>query len=234
MPMSTSRHNTATNLRLAILLFLLGFTSGFTSTKTGGVASLKRVVQKPLKSSSAESSGVADSVGSIDDATRILQEWDRYQTASKVDTGSGEMEESRSVLPGAVQILNRAAASERFEDSVKGQCMLGICASSGPEGLATLKSWVTALELPRGLLHGMDKDGVPIDMQEAVYIKYNSGGALTFADIRRSGIGFDALWKPGDAMLESYDGDYRGVYYQVVLSDGVFRQFLLPLNTFDT
>jgi len=45
-------------------------------------------------------------------------------------------------------------------------------------------------------------------------------------------MGFDALWKPGDAMLEEYDGDYRGVYFQVELSDGEFRQYLVPLDIF--
>lgn len=33
-------------------------------------------------------------------------------------------------------------------------------------------------------------------------------------------------------MLEEYDGDYRGVYFQVELSDGAFRQYLVPLDTF--
>jgi hypothetical protein len=37
----------------------------------------------------------------------------------------------------------------------------------------------------------------------------------------------------GDAMLEEYEGEYRGVYFQVELPDGVFRQFLLPLDTFE-
>lgn len=111
--------------------------------------------------------------------------------------------------------------------------MLGICASSAAEGIATLKSWVTNLELPRGLLHGMDQDGVPLQIDGAVYIKYNSGGVYTFADIRKSKKGFDALWKPGDAMLENYDGNYRGVYFQVELSDGVFRQYLIPLDIFN-
>jgi hypothetical protein len=34
-------------------------------------------------------------------------------------------------------------------------------------------------------------------------------------------------------MLEEYEGEYRGVYFQVELPDGVFRQFLLPLDTFE-
>mmetsp|Transcript_18639 Transcript_18639/g.46139 ORF Transcript_18639/g.46139 Transcript_18639/m.46139 type:complete len:146 (+) Transcript_18639:364-801(+) len=108
----------------------------------------------------------------------------------------------------------------------------GICASSMPDAVGALKSFVTTLDLPRGLLHGADKDGVPIEIEDGVYIKYNSGGVYSFADIRKSGMGFDALWKPGDAMLEHYDGDYRGVYFQVELSDGEFRQYLVPLDTF--
>ena len=31
--------------------------------------------------------------------------------------------------------------------------------------------------------------------------------------------GFDALWIPGDAMLEGYDGEYRGVYLNAELQD---------------
>lgn len=110
--------------------------------------------------------------------------------------------------------------------------MLGICASNAQEGIQTLKSWVSYLDLPRGLLHGMDQDGVPLQLDGAVYIKYNSGGVYTFADIRKSQRGFDALWKPGDAMLEMYDGKYRGVYFQVELSDNIFRQYMVPLDTF--
>ena len=110
--------------------------------------------------------------------------------------------------------------------------MLGICASSLEEGIGTLKAWVTSLRLPRGLLHGADKDGVRVEIDGGVYIKYNSGGVYTFADIRKSRMGFDALWKPGDAMLEPYDGSFRGVYFQVELADGEFRQYLVPLDTF--
>ena len=76
----------------------------------------------------------------------------------------------------------------------------------------------------------MDKDGAPLELDGGVYIKYNSGGSYTFSDIRKSGLGFDALWKPGDALLEPYDGNYRGVYFSVLLQDQEFRQYLLPLN----
>jgi len=114
--------------------------------------------------------------------------------------------------------------------------MLGFCASNAPEALGGLKSWVNSIALPRGMLHGMDVDGVPIPVEElgAVYVKYSTGGAMTFGEMRRSGRGFDALWRPGDALLESYDGDFRGVYLNVELEmDGVFRQFgLLPTDLF--
>lgn len=171
----------------------------------------------------------------LDEATFILSEWDRnYNADSSLASWTGDIElcDAKQKLPEAVILLNNIATSERARESTAGRVMLGICASSAQEGLATLKSWVSTLELPRGLLHGMDENGVPLELDGAVYIKYNSGGALTFSDIRKSGIGFDALWKPGDALLELYDGKYRGVYFQVELADGVFRQFLVPLNIF--
>ena len=63
--------------------------------------------------------------------------------------------------------------------------------------VGALKAWVQGLGLVKGLLHGMDKDGQPIDMSEfgAVYIKYNSAGG--------------ELSEPGDAMLNGYAGDFR-------------------------
>ena len=182
-------------------------------------------------------------VYSIEDATKLLAEWDRSTNPDRVksppsnystiDNSADDGVITRDELKQAVLILNKAAREERDADSIKGQCFLGICASSAQEGVAALKSWVTTLGLPRGLLHGMDKDGVPLELNGGVYIKYNSGGVFTFADIRKSGLGFDSLWKPGDAMLEEYDGVYRGVYFQVQLQDGEFRQYLVPMNLLD-
>ena len=59
--------------------------------------------------------------------------------------------------------------------------MLGICAEDAGAGIAALKAWVSALKLPRGLLHGADEGGVPIDMDTfgPVYIKYNSLASAT-------------------------------------------------------
>lgn len=174
------------------------------------------------------STALSSSVETAQDATQILAEWDRYSAAQE-----NAPSHLRERLADAVRLLSQTARDERDQDQTKGRCMLGICAASTAQGIATLKSWVSSLELPRGLLHGMDVDGVPVEIDGGVYIKYNTGGSLTFEDIRKSGGGFESLWKPGDAMLEPYDGKYRGVYFQVELSDGEFRQFLVPLDTFD-
>jgi hypothetical protein len=74
---------------------------------------------------------------------------------------------------------------------------------------------------------------IPVEDFGSVYVKYSTGGAMTYTEMRRSGRGFDALWRPGDALLEAYDGEYRGVYLNVELNDGVFRQYgLLPTDLF--
>lgn len=186
-----------------------------------------------LKGGEASHQEQLNKISSVEEASRILEEWDRHYNPDVDDSGQDfDAETVRPQLPEAVRILNQKATEERAKDSTLGRCMLGICAPSTEEALSTLREWVTNLQLPRGLLHGMDKDGVPIEIEGGVYIKYNTGGSSTFADIRRSGVGFDALWKPGDALIEPYDGKYRGVYFQVELLDGEFRQYLVPLDTF--
>lgn len=175
-------------------------------------------------------------VKDVDSATAVLAAWDASYNSEKNPTSnstSDEQDAYRRQLQSSVKLLNEAARNEREADSTMGRVMLGICAADAGQGLGTLKTWVTSLALPRGLLHGMDKDGVPLQPDGAVYIKYNSGGVYTFADIRKSGLGFDALWKPGDALLELYDGTVRGVYFQVELSDGMLRQYLVPLDLLD-
>jgi hypothetical protein len=177
------------------------------------------------------------SVDSVEEASRILSEWDSKSNPEiTVQQELLYVDESmmglRNALEPSIRLLSGIATDDRNLDPTQGRCMLGICAPNAQEGVAALKAWVTALALPRGLLHGMDKDGVPIDLSGAVYVKYNSGGVYTFADIRKSKLGFDALWKPGDALLEPYDGTYRGVYFQVELQDEEFRQYLVPLDVF--
>lgn len=182
-------------------------------------------------------------------ATQILQTYDTSQQQFIASDGNQGMggglsaynhissldKSTRESLQNAVITLVNQAHKERDVDSSQGRIMLGICASNAPEALAGLKSYVTSLALPRGMLHGMDVDGVPIPIEDlgSVYIKYSTGGAMTFSEIRRSGRGFDALWRPGDALLEMYDGDFRGIYLNVELGDGVFRQFgVLPTDLF--
>jgi Domain of unknown function (DUF1824) len=159
-------------------------------------------------SSSIEESPQHDgsSTKAIEEATKVLSEWDQLYTVKDASDDDDDDETTsrraalRPRLVGATVVLNDAARRERQRQVDLGRCMLGICASSTAEGIATLKAWVTALQLPRGLLHGMDVDGVPVERmadRSGVYIKYNSGGVYTFADIRKSQMGFDALWKPG-------------------------------------
>jgi hypothetical protein len=106
-------------------------------------------------------------VGSIEEASRILADWDKFYNPDTVGSATPDTNDKRSVISKAVRLLSTTANEERSQDSMKGRCMLGICASSTEEGIATLKSWVTALQLPRGLLHGMDKDGVPLEIEGA-------------------------------------------------------------------
>jgi hypothetical protein len=211
------------SLSLSPATFLGAVAFSAQQQQSGG---LKAWLESPFQSDSAPS------IDSVEDASLLLSEWDKFYNPEAMEQGNEAISSLKSSIPLAVYLLAEAATDERNQDSTQGRCMLGICASSVEEGIATLKSWVTALELPRGLLHGADKDGVPVEITGGVYIKYNSGGVYSFADIRKSGLGFDALWKPGDALLEQYDGTYRGVYFQVELLDGEFRQYLVPLDSF--
>jgi len=213
--------------KAALIVACSGFTSTTSTVRTASRA--KGLVPRPSKQS--PSLETADEA--VQQASQVLQEWDRLFNPESSESATKSMEDLFEDLEPSVRLLNQKATEMRQKDSTTGRVMLGICASSAVEGVETLKSWVTNLELPRGLLHGMDKDGVPIELDGAVYIKYNSGGVYTFADIRKSGLGFDALWKPGDALIERYtDGNYRGVYFQVELADEEFRQYLVPLDLF--
>jgi hypothetical protein len=112
----------------------------------------------------------------IQEATQILKDWDQHFNQENITGNSlpDEIERYREVVPLAVKLLSEAAREERTKDSTMGRVMLGICASSLEEGFDTLKSWVTGLSLPRGLLHGADKDGVQLEMIGLVYIKVRS------------------------------------------------------------
>ena len=141
---------------------------------------------------------VATSVTSIEQASQILSDFDEmYNPESPAAilenpqrrSDNSSTTDQNSPLVQSIRLLSSIAANERDRDSTLGRCILGICAASAEEGIATLKAWVTGLDLTRGLLHGMDKDGIPLDINGAVYIKYNTGGVYTFSDIRKSGLG---------------------------------------------
>ena len=114
-----------------------------------------------LESSNQHADDVSST--SIEEASRILGDWDRLYNPENSVAPSTSMEDLLPNLKTSVLFLNECASEERAADSTMGRCMLGICAPTAADGIQALKSWVSSLELPRGLLHGMDKDGVPLE-----------------------------------------------------------------------
>eukprot|EP00960_Hanusia_phi_P056479 763290-Hanusia_phi.AAC.1 len=174
----------------------------------------------------------------LEDCERLLEAFDRDQQQAAREGGEGfggGTSALRYVGYAALLcvLLMRCRWAQEYEDreglrhavlSLGGaseRIMMGFCANSAQEGVGALQAWVSALRLPRGRLHGMDKDGVPLDMSSfgAVYIKYSSTGG--------------EILSAGDATLNGYDGSYRGVYFNPTLPDGKFRQYaVLPLDLF--
>lgn len=146
------------------------------------------------------------------DADALLRRFDADQmSALRAQQGQGVVEDAVAA-PGDPQCTGPPlwAACEALA-ARSGAVMLGICAPSAAVGVATLKGWVSGLGLPRGLLHGMDVDGKPVELQGAVFIKYNSAS--------------------GNANVSGYLGGQRGVLFSPQLPDGEFRQFgYLPLG----
>lgn len=134
------------------------------------------------------------------DADVILKRFDETQRREGAEAATTACERP------AMERATRALASRAS------RVMLGICAASAEEGLAALKTWTAELGLPKGKLHGMDKDGIPVDPPKgAVFIKYNS--------------------LSGDAYISGYGGTFRGVLFTPELDDGAFRQYgYLPLD----
>ena len=99
------------------------------------------------------------------------------------------------------------------------QIVLGITAESGDRAILTLRNWIQALELPRGVLRIYDDDGIETNATYSfpVYLKYNSSDH-------------------GDAYMKPYKGVNRGVVFQPLLyydDNGDFRQYGdFPLATF--
>jgi len=231
----------------SLLLFV---TDGFTTLPSTVMMKLITKSRSKLAISipSASQAHSEPAVDAIAAATSTLQHYDNlqleYTTQNPLGMGGGisslyflqnnlSSEDLENIREAVIQLVCEAH-KQRSKSSVDGRIMLGICAENVDEALLGLKTWVPALGLPRGILHGMDVDGIPIPPEElgSVYVKYNTGGSMTFTQMRKTGMGFDALWRPGDAVLETYDGDFRGIYLNAELSDGEFRQYLLPTDLF--
>ena len=166
------------------------------------------------------STGVADAVSTLadyDSQHRSLVTQVTSQGGDGALAGNTWAKDSdRPSLSASIRALVAAA------NATGGRVMLGICSDDASSGLAILKAWTRRLDLPRGLLHGMDDGGVPLDMRDfgAVYIKYNSHPV-------------DGVER-GTAMISSYGGDFRGVYFSPELEQGGFHQYaVLPSDLFN-
>eukprot|EP00596_Hydrurales_sp_CCMP1899_P000003 CAMPEP_0119038542 /NCGR_PEP_ID=MMETSP1177-20130426/7528_1 /TAXON_ID=2985 /ORGANISM="Ochromonas sp, Strain CCMP1899" /LENGTH=230 /DNA_ID=CAMNT_0007001273 /DNA_START=40 /DNA_END=732 /DNA_ORIENTATION=+ len=103
------------------------------------------------------------------------------------------------------------------------QITLGIMAETGERAVTTLQSWVSGLDLPRGLLRGVQENStedVSVESFNAVpvYLKYGPSGI-----------------DKGDAYLKAYGGNNVGVIFQPKLKQQTeeFYQFGdLPLSIF--
>lgn len=93
-------------------------------------------------------------------------------------------------------------------------CATGICGPNSAKCIESLKAYTAALALPRGLLKGLDQDGVPIEISTPCFVKYNSVS--------------------GDAFVSPYTGNYEGTLLTpTVLNCTDFFQFgYLPLTLF--
>eukprot|EP00555_Chaetoceros_dichaeta_P014140 CAMPEP_0198254630 /NCGR_PEP_ID=MMETSP1447-20131203/4900_1 /TAXON_ID=420782 /ORGANISM="Chaetoceros dichaeta, Strain CCMP1751" /LENGTH=164 /DNA_ID=CAMNT_0043940741 /DNA_START=193 /DNA_END=684 /DNA_ORIENTATION=- len=136
------------------------------------------------------------SIESLNKATTTLQNYDQrqqtYMALNPIGLGGGTAAlnflrteltpTDRQIIKDSLAILVAIADHERSVNSAKGRIMLGFCAENVPEALLGLKTWIPSLGLPRGLLHGLDVDGVAIEPETlgCVYVKYNSGGSMTF------------------------------------------------------
>ena len=93
---------------------------------------------------------------------------------------------------------------------------LGIAAPQQSAAVKALKEWVQALELTKGLLHGADVDGKPLEIIGNVFIKYAS--ACGSANLRKD---TDERTPPGV------------LFYPLVgEEDDASKQYLLPLELF--
>lgn len=189
-------------LRLLLFCFFsFSVVSALRSSSSGSTTG-RTSMSSPIIAPSSSSSSLK--VSSIAEASGILSQWDAQflgATPQRVNSNthdpllrhSPQQQELYALLPEAVQYLNFVAAEQQPQQH---RCILGICAETAEEGVQALSSWVTALNLPRGLVFGLDHDGVPITtstdenknntnnkkkQERGIYLKYNS----SFAKPRR-------------------------------------------------
>lgn len=175
-------------------------------------------------------SRAAASDGALARADALLASFDKAQRLAAAE-GQRGLGGGLSANDYGAAYPDKAGLAAAVRDLVASsdRVMLGFCGSTAAVGIQALSSWVSALDLPRGKLHGMDDNGVAVEMDGAVYIKYNSQPVELAAD----GSTQDASATAGDANLKGYDGDFRGVYLTPQLPDGEFRQYaVLPLGLF--
>jgi len=145
----------------------------------------------------AAQSGVAPAES--DGAAAFLKE--REQRCTTECTAS-EDDEART----AVRLLASASREVR----------LGVAAAQQQEAVKSLGEWVRALDLTKGLLHGADVDGEPLEIIGNVFIKYAS--ACGSATLRKD---TDDRTPPG-VLFYPLVGD----------EDDAAKQYLLPLALF--
>lgn len=101
----------------------------------------------------------------LDACSRLAELDAQHMRATRGDRNAPELSESQRL-----QLWHDVLAIASESAGV----MLGLCASSHQQGVSALKSWVSSLSLPRGLLHGADVGGAPTTLPGAVFIKYIS------------------------------------------------------------
>jgi hypothetical protein len=138
--------------------------------------------------------------GRKDGLTPQATEFKRIQA----DGGEAVKAERATLRAAAMEVVSKA-------DEV----VLGIMADTLASGIRVLKTWIPALDLPRGVLRAVDANGAEIELDTlsdspGVYIKYNSS-------------------EGGDAYCKAYTGGYAGVIIQPKLQgdgpDDDFRQY---------
>jgi len=207
-------------LRLLLFFFFFFSFSVVAALRSSSSGSTMGRTSSSPATATASSSSSSLKVSSIAEASEILSQWDAQflgttphrvnsNTNGRLLRNSPQHQELYALLPEAVQYLNCVAAEQQKtisgaatsiaqQERQHHRCILGICAETAEEGVQALSSWVTALQLPRGLVFGLDHDGIPMattdeqhenekttttkkKQERGIYLKYNS----SFAKPRR-------------------------------------------------